>query len=77
VVEIVSIVVLGVVVLALLWLLREQRIRDMEVIAALTEKVMARSYAEYVQGQIVREDAVRPMTAEEIYDAQTEQGIPM
>lgn len=49
----------------------ESRERD------LLDRIMARDYATYVQAEVVRADAKKALTPEEIYEQQVERGIPV
>ncbi|MCK9519050.1 MAG: hypothetical protein M0R74_08540 [Dehalococcoidia bacterium] len=45
----------------------------------LLDRIMARNYETYVNAQVVKDEAKerRPMTAEEIYEAQQGMGVPL
>ena len=43
----------------------------------LLNRVMARNYETFVQGDVVRAQAEKPLTPEEIYEKQYERGIPV
>lgn len=75
--EIVTIIVLTGVILYQGWLFHDQRKAYEQEIGDLLNRLMARDYPMYVQGEVAKEQVKRPLTPEEIYEMQQERGIPV
>lgn len=43
----------------------------------LLDRIMTRNYETFVQAEVLKEQLKRPLTPEEIYEKQYEQGIPV
>lgn len=70
----IAIVALIVVIISLLLFISLQNKQYSEKESKLLDRIMAKDYATYVNGEIVREAAKRP---DQIYEEQQERGIPI
>lgn len=75
--EIVTVIVLLGVIIYQGWQNYDQRKTSEAIINNLLDRIMATDYAQYVQGEIAKEQVKKPMTPEEIYETQRERGIPV
>jgi hypothetical protein len=75
--ETVAILVLIGVILFQEWMHYSQSKNDEARISNLLDRVMATDYAQYVQGEVAKEQVKRPLTPEEIFEMQQERGIPV
>jgi uncharacterized membrane protein len=73
-------VVIGVLifmVLFLAWMIYDERAHSARIESELLDRLMAREYSTYIQGEVAKEQVKKPLTPEEIYDMQQERGIPV
>ena len=70
----IAIVALIIVIIFLLLFIYLQNKQSSEKESKLTDRIMARNYEVYVNGEIVQEAAKRP---DQIYEDQQEKGIPI
>lgn len=76
-VELISIITLVFVIGLQAWVITKDRIHFAEVEKDLLNRILARNYETFVQGDVVRAEVKKSLTAEEIYDLQQERGIPV
>lgn len=75
--EIIAIIVLVCVIAYQGWMHYDQRRAYKTEVGDLLNRLMARDYPVYIQGEVAREQAKRPLTPEEIDAMQYERGIPI
>ncbi len=75
--EIITIAVLIGVILYQGWQIYDEREHSARIEDELLNRIMARDYATYIQGEIAKEQVKKPLTPEEIYEMQQERGIPV
>jgi hypothetical protein len=73
----VAIVTLICVIIFLLWFIRDQKLHFAEVEKDLLNRILARNYETFVQGDVVRAEVKKSLTDEEIMELQAERGIPV
>lgn len=75
--EIVAGLILLGVILFQAWQLKQMADRAERRERDLLDRIMARDYSTYIQAEVVRADAKKVLTPEEIYEQQVERGIPI
>ncbi|HHT9147303.1 MAG TPA: hypothetical protein ACFYD4_16745 [Candidatus Wunengus sp. YC61] len=75
--EIIAIIALLVVICGLIWLIMSMHSHFKEVTSDLLNRIMSRNFETYVQAEVAKVEAEKPLTPEEIYARQYEQGIPV
>ncbi len=75
--EIVAFVVLVGVILYQGWMIYDEREHSARIEDELLNRLMAKDYPMYVQGEVAKEQSKQPLTAEQIYEMQQERGIPI
>jgi hypothetical protein len=75
--EIITISVLVGIILYQGWMIYDERAHSARIESELLDRLMAREYSTYIQGEVAKEQVKKPLTPEEIYDMQQERGIPV
>jgi hypothetical protein len=75
--EIITIVVLVGVIFYQGWMIYDERAHSARIEDELLNRLMAKDYPMYVQGEIAKEQVKKPLTPEEIYEMQQERGLPV
>lgn len=75
--EYVAMLVLVAVMLFQAWIFRDQREAYEKRVQNLLDRLMAADYAQFVQGEVAKKHAERPLTPEEIAAMNEERGIPV